>query len=95
LENLNALKFLRPVFGPTRLSEIMPEAIEDYIERRLSSGRRIHTKLGVEHRGTLKPATVHQEFRILWRILNVAVKIPAWRPSFRFRSAGRRGSRTT
>jgi integrase len=74
LENLNALKFLRPVFGPTRLWEIMPEAIEDYIEQRLSSGRRIHTKLGVEHRGTLKPATVHQEFRILRRILNVAVK---------------------
>lgn len=74
LENLNALKFLRPVFGPTRLSEIMPEAIEDYIEQRLSSGRRIHTKFGVQHRGTLKPATVHQEFRILRRILNVAVK---------------------
>lgn len=74
LENLNALKFLRPVFGPTRLSEIMPEAIEDYIEQRLSSGRRIHTKSGVQHRGKLKPATVHQEFRILRRILNVAVK---------------------
>lgn len=74
LENLNALKFLRPVFGPTPLSEIMPEAIEDYIEQRLSSGRRIHTKFGVQHRGTLKPATVHQEFRILRRIPNVAVK---------------------
>ena len=74
LENLNALKFLRPVFGPTRLWEIMPEAIEEHIEQRLNSGRRIHTKLGVEHRGRLKPATVHQEFRILRRILNVAVK---------------------
>jgi integrase len=74
LENLNALKFLRPVFGPARLSEITPEAIEDYIEQRLSSGRRIHTKFGVQQRGKLKPATVHQEFRILRRILNVAVK---------------------
>ena len=74
LENLNALKFLRPVFGSTRLSEITPEAIEDYIEQRLSSGRRIHTKFGIQYRGKLKPATVHQEFRILRRILNVAVK---------------------
>lgn len=74
LENLNALKFLRPAFGSLRLSEITAEAIEQYIEQRLCSGRRIHTKLGVVSRGTLKPATVHQEFRILRRILNVAVK---------------------
>jgi integrase len=74
IENLNALKFLRPFFGPTRLSEITSEAIEDYIEQRLSSGRRIHTRFGIYHRGKLKPATVHQEFRILRRILNVAVK---------------------
>jgi integrase len=74
LENLNALKFLRPVFGATRLSEITPEAIEDYIEQRLSSKRRIYTKFGVQYRDRLKPATVHQEFRILRRILNVAVK---------------------
>lgn len=74
LENLNALKFLRPRFGKIRLTEISAEAIENYIERRLSSGRRVHTKFGIQHRGKLKPATVHQEFRILRRILNVAVK---------------------
>jgi integrase len=74
VENLNALKFLRPVFGPLRLSDITAEAIEEYIEQRLCSGRRIHTKFGVQHRGRLKPATVHKEFRILRRILNVAVK---------------------
>ncbi len=74
VENLNALKFLRPIFGELRLSEIMSEAIEDYIEQRLCSGRRVHTKVGIERRGRLKPATVHQEFRILRRILNVAVQ---------------------
>ena len=74
IENLNALKFLRPFFGPTRLSEITSEAIEDYIEQRLSSGRRVHTKFGIQYRGKLKPATVHKEYRILRRILNVAVK---------------------
>ena len=72
--NLNALKFLRPVFGSLPLSEITPEAIEDYVEQRLCSERRIHTKFGVVFRGRLKPATVHQEFRVLGRILNVAVK---------------------
>jgi integrase len=72
--NLNAMKFLRPAFGEVRLSEITPEAIEEYIEERLRSERRIHTKFGVVHRGKLKPATVHQEFRVLTRVLNVAVK---------------------
>lgn len=74
MENLNALKFLRPAFGCLRLAEITPEAIEQYIEQRLCTGRRIHTKRGVVCRGRLKSATVHQEFRILRRILNVAVK---------------------
>jgi integrase len=72
--NVNALKFLRPAFGELRLSEITPEAIEDYIGERLRSERRIHTKFGVVHRGKLKPATLHQEFRVLTRIFNVAVK---------------------
>jgi len=72
--NMNALKFLRPAFGTFRLSDISPEAIEDYLGRRLAAERTIHTKLGVVHRGKLKPATVHQEYRVLTRILNVAVK---------------------
>ena len=72
--NRNALKFLRPVFGELRLSETTPEAIEDYNGERLGSGRRIHTKFGVVHRGKLKPASVHQEFRVLTRIFSVAVK---------------------
>jgi integrase len=29
----------------------------------------------IEHRGTIKPSTVHQEFRVLRRMLNVAVKL--------------------
>ena len=39
-ENLKVLKKLRPVFGSLRLSEISAEAIEDYIEQRLRSGRK-------------------------------------------------------
>jgi hypothetical protein len=49
--NLNALKFLRPVFGALRLGEITPESIEEYIANRLGSGRRIQMKLGVVLRG--------------------------------------------
>jgi hypothetical protein len=60
VENLNALKFLRPAFGEIQLTEITAEAIENYIERRLESGRRVHTKFGTRHVGKLKLATVHQ-----------------------------------
>ena len=74
LQNLSALKFLRPRFGGNRLSYITPEDIEAYLMKRLNTGKRVHTKLGLQLRGRLKPATVHQEFRILRRILNVAVK---------------------
>ena len=74
LQNLGALKFLRPRFGKQRLSDITPEDIESYLMTRLNTGKRVYTKLGLQLRGRLKPATVHQEFRVLGRILNVAVK---------------------
>ena len=73
-QNVNALKFLRPVFGEFALSEITADAVEKHLGERLQSGRRIHTKLGIQLRGRIKPATAHQEFRILSHILNVAVK---------------------
>ena len=74
LQHLGALKFLRPRFGKHRLSDITVEEIESYLMTRLNTGKRVHTKLGLQLRGRLKPATVHQELRILRRILNVAVK---------------------
>lgn len=73
-QNLNAAKLLRPIFGPMRLSEITPEAVDDYIETRLTEGRRINTKFGLIRRGRVKPATVHQEFRVLRNMLNVAIR---------------------
>ena len=72
--NLSALKFLRPRFGKHRLSDITVEDVESYLMTRLNSGKRVYTKSGLQLRGKLKPATVHQELRILRRILNVAVK---------------------
>ena len=74
LMNVNAIKLIRPTFGSTRLSDITPEAIESYLKHRLKSGKRVRTGLGIQFRGKLKPMTVHQEFRVLRRMLNVAVK---------------------
>ena len=73
-ENLSAMKFLRPRFGNIRMEDITSEMIESYLTKRLNTGRRVYTKFGLQHRGRLKPATVHKEFRILRRMLNVAVK---------------------
>jgi integrase len=73
-DNLEVLKNLRPVFGRLRLSEISSEAIEEYIDERLRSERKVRTKLGIRYMGRIKPATVHKEYRVLRRMLNVAVK---------------------
>src|SRR6516164_1964732 len=53
-QNTNAMKFLRPVFGNLALGEITAEAIEDYLSKRLQCGRRVHTKFGLQERGTVK-----------------------------------------
>ncbi len=73
-QNLNALKFLRPRFGKTKLQDITSEEIEAHLMKRLNTGKRVQSTFGPQLRGKLKPATVHQEFRIFRRILNVAVK---------------------
>ena len=73
-QHVGALKFLRPRFGKHKLANITPEEIEAYLMNRLNTGKRVYTRTGLQLRGRLRPATVHQEFRILRRILNVAVK---------------------
>lgn len=72
--NQEVVKNLRPVFGEMQLREITPEAIEAYLDQRLRSHKKIRTKFGVRKGTRLKPATVHRDFRVLHRILNVAVK---------------------
>ena len=72
--NVNALKSLRPVFGETALSDITSEGVENYLTDRLQSRRRIRTKPGIKLGNVIKPATAHQELRVLKHILNVAVK---------------------
>jgi integrase len=68
------LQQIRPVFGKLLLSDITAELIEEYLANRLRSRRRIKTKLGTYEKDILKPSTVHREYRVLNRILNVAVQ---------------------
>lgn len=72
--NVTALKHLRPVLGTLKLTEIGTEVIETYLRSRLRQRKRVRRKGGVVEAGYLKATTVHQEFRVVRRILNVAVK---------------------
>jgi integrase len=72
--NVTALKRLRPVFGAKKLSEITGDDIESYLWIRLREHRVVRRKSGPRKLGMIKPTTVHQEFRVLRRVLNVAVK---------------------
>jgi integrase len=72
--NLTALKSLRPVFGTMKLTDIEATTIELHLRQRLQQNKRVRRKSGVVLLGTVKAATVHQEYRVLRRILNVAVK---------------------
>ena len=72
--NQNALKHLKPVFGVQTLSAIGAEDVEEYLRWRLRQQKQVKTQAGHRELGLLKPATVHQEFRVLRRVLNVAVK---------------------
>jgi integrase len=72
--NESALKTLKPTFGPMKMTEIDATQIEFHLRSRLQHRRRVRRKAGIIELGTLKPATVHQEFRVLRRIFSVAVK---------------------
>lgn len=72
--NTRCLKELGPVFGEMLLTDITAELIEEYLEARLEARRRIPTRFGYRFGDKLKPKTVHHEFAVLRRVLNVAVK---------------------
>ena len=72
--NESALKTLKPAFGLMKMTEIDATQIEFHLRSRLQHRRRVRRKAGIIELGTLKPATVHQEFRVLRRIFSVAVK---------------------
>jgi integrase len=72
--NLRAAKHLKKAFATRRLTELTADEIEHNLRDRLRQRVRFKTSSGYIERGKLKPTTVHQEFRVLRRMLNVAVR---------------------
>jgi len=65
---------LKKPFATRRLIDVGPEEIELYLRERLR--QRVKVRIGKGHReqGLIKATTVHQELRVLRRMLNVAVR---------------------
>ena len=72
--NLRVAKHLKGAFASRKLVDITADDIEMYLRDRLRKVVRIRTALGFRQMGVLKPTTVHQELRVLRRMLNVAVR---------------------
>src|SRR5215469_9367638 len=72
--NQRALKHLRKMFESTKLADLTADEIEMYVRRRLKARALVKTKGGFVEKHVLKATTVHQELRVLRRMLNVAVR---------------------
>lgn len=72
--NLRATLHLKRAFAARRLFDVTADDIELFLRERLCQRVRTKTTNGYNDRGTIKPATVHQELRVLRRMLNVAVR---------------------
>jgi integrase len=72
--NLRAANHLKKAFATRRLVDVAADEIEFYLRDRLRQRVRFKTSSGYIERGKLKPTTVHQELRVLRRMLNVAVQ---------------------
>lgn len=72
--NMRCATHLKAAFPGRKLVEITADAIEDYLRSRLRQRVRVKVAGGYREKGILKSTTVHQEFRVLRRMLNVAVR---------------------
>jgi integrase len=72
--NQRAMTHLRAVFEKTRLADLSADHIEAYLRDRLTQRVQVKTGKGVIEKNLLKATTVHQEYRVLRRMLNVAVR---------------------
>jgi integrase len=71
--NERCTKHLKAAFGTSRLVDITADSIDLYLRERLRQRVRVKAKLGYKLLGAIKSTTIHQEFRVLRRMLNVAV----------------------
>lgn len=72
--NQRALKHLRKMFENAKLAELTADDIEMYLRQRLKQHVLVKAKDGFVKKGLLKATTVHQELRVIRRMLNVAVR---------------------
>jgi integrase len=72
--HIRCINHLKSAFVSRRLVELTADAIEQYLRDRLAQRVRIRLKSGYREKGSLKSSTVHQEFRVLRRMLNIAVR---------------------
>jgi len=72
--NGRCVKHLKSAFANCRLVDLTADAIELYLRDRLRQRVRIKSQRGYRETNLLKPTTVHQEFRVLRRMLNIAVR---------------------
>jgi integrase len=62
------------MFENTKLAKLTADDIEMYLRQRLKQRVTVKTKNGFVQKGILKATTVHQELRVLRRMLNVGVR---------------------
>ena len=72
--NQRCAKHLKAAFGTSTLADITADSIELHLRERLRQRVRVKAKSGYRQLGVVKSTTVHQEFRVLRRTLNVAVR---------------------
>src|SRR5271156_1290152 len=72
--NMRCATQLKAAFPGRKLVDVTADAIEDYLRHRLRQRVRVKVKLGYKILGAIKSTTIHQEFRVLRRMLNVAVR---------------------
>jgi integrase len=72
--NMRCVTHLKATFTGKKLVGLTADAIEQYLRDRLEQRVRVRFHGGYREKGPLKPTTVHQEFRVLRRMLNIAVR---------------------
>ena len=72
--NLRCVQHLKKAFAAYRLIDVGPDEIELYLRERLRQRVKVRIGRGYRELGLLKATTVHQELRVLRRMLNVAVR---------------------
>ncbi|MGC1186369.1 MAG: tyrosine-type recombinase/integrase [Candidatus Acidiferrales bacterium] len=72
--NLRCVQHLKKAFATRRLIDVGPDEIELYLRERLRQRVKVRLGKGYREQGLLKATTVHQEMRVLRRMLNVAVR---------------------